>query len=233
MAALTVDEMRTFVKTHLDTDSTELPNEILDAYRVEAENRISMSSERWSFYEYEWDWLTVADEPYFSIDTANAVLAALGAPEIQDLIAVQGPRWRIDPRSHEVMQERFEYTTERGEPRFWTEWGKKIYLWPTPGAVYALKLRGYKKPNHGTTDGGSPDLPHEFHPLIQQWMLGRAYQQQDDVITSPAIFNAFERELQVLRKRYESVSRATTRTLGGVKRSGQGRVNGRLLFPWE
>lgn len=226
---MSVADLRTFVTTHLDTDSTELPDDLLDSYLVEGVNRIALSSQRWSFYEATWSLSTVADQQAYDLST----LVGSGGEVVGEVTAVQGPRWRLEPRTHELMSERFEYTTERGEPRFWSVWGGSLFLWPVPLQVYALSVRGYRKPSTVLSDGAYPDLPAEFHPLVGQWMLGRAYQQQDDVVTSPMLFQQFERELSVLRPRYETVSRATTRTLGGVKRSGQGRVNGRLLFPWE
>lgn len=236
--SLTVADLRDFVLSHLDTDETELPDTLLNSYLLEGLNRIALASQRWSFYEHEWSYSTTGSDQSFTLAEANVVFAAFGQPEIQELTAIQGPRWRLEPRSHEVVEERFEYTSEVGEPRFWSVWGGSVYFWPTPDVAYALSLRGYRKPTlfdpaSTASDSYVPDLPDEFHPLLGQWMLGRAYQQQDDVVTSPQIFAQFERSLDVLRKRYETVSRATTRTVGGVKRSGQGRVAGRLLFPFE
>lgn len=226
--SMTIAEMRAFVLSHLDTDSTELPDTLLDSYRVEGENRIQLASQRWSFYEATWSLTTVASTRAYAL----ADLAVFGVVPV-DVFAIQGPRWRLEPRSNESMEERFEFTTAAGQPRFWSQWAGSINLWPTPDAVYTMTVRGQRSPIVRTAADLSPDLPAEFHPLVAQWMLGRAYQQQDDVSTSPMLFRQFEDQLQVLRKRYEVVGRAGVRTLGGTKQSGLSRTNGRLLYPWE
>lgn len=226
---MTVQGMRDFVRNHLGTDNTELPDTLLDVYRQEGTDRITQSSQRWSFYEHQWTFTTTPDVGTYDFAAIQGVDDAV----VGDLVTVQGPRWRLDQHAHEAMQEKFSWTTWRGEPRYWSQFASAVYLWPVPGATYAMKARGYRKPVAAVSATDMPDLPEEFHPLVAQWMLGRSLQQQDDSITAPSIFAQFEQDLRIVRARYESTPRGSTRTMGPRPRSPYARVGARLVFPWE
>lgn len=229
--SMTVLDMRTFVREHLDSDSEELPDSLLDVYRREATNRIELSSQRWSFYESEFSFDTVAGDQTYPL-TSFSVTIGTKTSYLDSVLGVEGPTWRLDPIGHESARERFAATTYQGRPRWWSLWADTIYLWPTPTAIESFVVRGYRSPLEATASSDLPDLPSEFHTLIAEWMLGRAYMQMDDERMGMQFLAAVEGQLAVLRERYETSHRAGMSIMGG-KRRGPAFDQGRLLYPWE
>lgn len=223
--SMTVQALRDYVRTHLDTDSTELPDSLLDAYMNEAIDQIARSEQRWQFFETVWSFSTVGQQRAYPLSGIDST--------VDEVIAVQGPRWRLDPHAHELMQEQYEFSNWSSEPRFWSQWGGSLYLWPTPSGVYSMSVRGYRKPVPPSGAAATPDLPAEMHDLVGTFMLARAYQQQDDEVMSDRFMQAFEQGLNRFRKRYVSAHRGGVRTIGGHQGSPANRLTGRLVFPWE
>ena len=223
--SMTVQALRDYVRTHLDTDSTELPDSLLDVYMNEGIDQIARASERWSFYEDLWTFSSVKGQRAYPLDSLD--------PTIDVVTSVQGPRWRLDPHSHEWAQEQFQWSNWTSQPRYWTRWADSLYLWPTPSSVQTITIRGYRKPVAPSGASATPDLPGEMHDLVGSFMLARAYAHQDDEVMADRFRQDFEQGLSRFRKRYESARRGGTRTIGGNRRSPFARASGRLIFPWE
>ena len=61
-------------------------------------------------------------------------------------------------------------------------WADSVRLYPTPGTIYTVYVRGYQDPSAfgaGAADAAEPaDLPAPFHILIATYGIARAYEQQ-------------------------------------------------------
>ena len=222
---MTVADLRSFVRDHLDSDTDELPDSLLDVYRQEGTDRIVQSSRSWSFYETTVTFTTTANDNTYA-------LSALSTP-LRDIVGVEGPRWRCKPLSYENARETFARTVAAtGEPRWYSIWADTLYLWPTPPSAYSMTVRGYRFPAVATSYSDEPDLPDEFHRLIGYWMLAQAYRQFDDEGMAGQLFGSFEQQLAILRERYESAPRGGISVLGGDRR-GPRYAPGRLIYEWE
>jgi hypothetical protein len=227
---MTVQNLRDYVRNHLESDTSELPDSLLDIYRAEATDRIIQSSERWSFYETDWSFSTTSGTQAYSLASGGIVQGA-SSNQIDSINSISAPTLRLQPQPHELMLAQFPNSGTRGYPLFWSLHAGSIYIWPIPGAIYALTVRGYRKPVAAVLAADTIDLPSEFHPVVGSFMLMRAYQQQDDFIMAPMFTDAFERGLQVLRKRYETAHRGGIRTIGGIQRGSE--IQNRLRYVWE
>jgi hypothetical protein len=225
---MSVQELRDYVRSFLDTDETELPDVLLDVWRREAEQRIQRASSSWTFFDDEWTLNTVAD-------TASYVMADVSpVSTIDEITSITGESWRLKPLAHEAAVQRWTpLTSISAEPAFWSEYAGSIYLWPTPDDAYALSLRGKRQPLAAATAGDEPDLPDEFHELVGEYMLARAYEQQDDDIMSVQKFNRFEVELDLLRRRYERADKGGVQILGGRPKHPMSEIGARLIYDWE
>lgn len=226
MADLTVQTARNFVRTYLDTDTTELPDSLLDVFMDEAQTRIERSSRQWRFYQVEYDLATVASDATYTFATIDA--------NLRDVTVVQGERWQLEPISHESAMTRWANWTGISEPTHWSAWSDVLYLWPTPDAVYNLNVRGYRKMVR-PADAGTPfDFPEDFHPLIVEYTLARVYEQQDDDVMSRQKFDRFENELNALTVRWETPSAGSVYFGGSSKRHPLGTTFPlRAIYDWE
>ena len=58
--AYTLEQLRTYVRQHLDLDQSELPNELIDVWARDASTKIARTRKRWPFLETSWTLTTVA-----------------------------------------------------------------------------------------------------------------------------------------------------------------------------
>lgn len=230
--ARTVQELRDYVRNFLDTDSEELPDSLLDFWRQEAENRITRAIRSWTFYETNFTLSTTASDQSYLLSALTCVEDS--TYDAEELTVVQGPRWQLGWLPHEEAEDRYSNYTGSAEPTFWSQWGDTLYLWPTPDAVYALTARGYRAPVSTVVAGTNPDVPAAFHELIGEFMLARAFEQQDDETLSAAKFAKFEQEFDVLRRRYTKRRSGRVSVFGSTRGRGQfGRLPRRLLYDFE
>jgi hypothetical protein len=227
MADQTVQSARDFVRLYLDTDTEELPDQLLDVFFDQALTRIDRASRRWRFYEAEFALATVASTQSHTFASIDATL--------QDVTTVQGQRWQLEPLSHEIAQRKYAFFIGEQEPMFWSTYADTLYLWPTPGDAYSLVVRGYRKMTRPADAGAAFDFPEDFHPLVLEYALARAYEQQDDDVMSQQKFLRFEQELAELKTRWETPPSGGTVLGAGTRRTpwhGQD-LPSRLLYDFE
>lgn len=183
--AMDLTEMRTFVRNHLDVDSTELPDSLLDRFIIDGADRIERASValggRWSFREVTYGFTVAGGTASYDLDTYAGLNGGALAP-LAFLDEVRGPTWSLLPEDHRAMRARNSRTSPAtGTPRWFTVWGRKLYLWPTPAASGDYEASGTRKGKDWVATNAAPDFPDEFHELIAGWALTRAYIQQDDI----------------------------------------------------
>lgn len=217
---LSAEQLRDHVRVFLDTDEEELTDALLDVFRDEAIDLIEQGSRHWTFYETAGTFTTVEQQQTYVLTDIDASL--------RELQAVQGSTYRLQPLGHEDAQRRYAWSSAgSSRPCHWSIWGDTLYLWPVPSSAVDLDWRGYRTPD--PIDSGEPDMPDAFHRLIATWMLARAYQQQDDDVMAQQHFQTFERQFDVLRRRYETANDAGVSVLGGKPYSAWNR----FPYDWE
>lgn len=225
---MTKQDLRDYVRNFLDTDSIDLPDPLLDVFLAEATDSIARSSQRWSFYETEWSFSTVAAQSAYPLTGASGV-----ATDASTITSVQGPRWQLAEIGHQAARLRYAFTNQSSQPREWSVWSNAIELWPVPNAVYSMVVTGYRKPLTSIGTADTPDVPEEFHPIIAKLMLASAFMQQDDAYTNQVLTQEAESQIQNIRGRYESVQHGGPSVLGGHPPSTYPSGLGRLLFDFE
>lgn len=223
--AMTLAELREFVRAFPDLDDEDLPNGVLDVLLREGHNRITRSERTWSFY-------AVANTLGVSADTQTYDMATLFDDPMSVVTDVLGTNWQLKPIPHKTALARYptQVSTTR-QPNFWSVQGDTLYLWPIPDATYTWTVTGYRKPRAFTAVGDEPDLPDEFHELVAIWGLGRAYAQQDDLEQAGFWRGQFDEGLRTLRKHYAGVGVATGLVLAGGP-NAESHAPG-LRYEWE
>jgi hypothetical protein len=218
---MTVQEMRDYVRSFLDTDDEELPDTLVDVWLAEGTARIQRAFEPWSYYEASYT-LTTASQTT-AITSINSAL--------EHIQGVQGPSWRLRYIPHQLAVDKYAWGDLTGEPVEFSIFAETLYLWPSPSASASYTVTGVRSPTEASAASDTVDLPSEFHPLVCEWMLARAYEQQDDDVMAPMKFARFEQQLEIFRRRYTRPPSPGIQAIGS--QCSYNDLPPRLLFDFE
>lgn len=87
------------------------------------------------------------------------------------------------------------YTSASGTPSLYALDDLGINLYPTPDAVYSLKLRYQKDPADMSADADIPTLPAAHHDILTSYAVSRAFRAEDDQERAASFMGDFERGL--------------------------------------
>lgn len=209
MAQMSVQDLRDYTRLALDSDADEFPDKLCDVWRDEAIDRIVRSFEPWTFLEKSYT---------FTSDGTGSISYASIGPDLESVSSVKAARWLLKFMPHEAAVQKYAWSSQTGGLTVeFSSYGTTLYLWPTPKSGDTFAVTGHRKPVSPSVPTDVPDVPSELHPLIAEYMLGRALEKQGDFFVSPTKFMRFEQELETLRRRFQRGSEA------GVQAIGQGR----------
>lgn len=93
----------------------------------------------------------------------------------------------------------FDEDTE-GNPKFYTRYGGKVHLWPTPDAVYTVKV--LKRIEHSSWTSGANDLPAQWDPVVLALAAHYGFGALEELQQSSFWFN---RAMALIRSRREDI----------------------------
>lgn len=194
--ALTLSQIRDYVRLHLDLDDQDLPDGLIDIWVREGSKRVEKAAPRWPFYETIWTFSTVAaqrDYPFTSISSQIDQIAGVSA---QDRML----QW-VGPDLYQVLNPLNSTTTSA--PKAYSWWNDTLSLFPTPDTTYSLSVHGYRQPDDWVSlgAGGTPDLPDELHNTVALWAVAKAYAQQEDPELGQIYQQQFADELTEFKRR--------------------------------
>lgn len=229
--ALTLQEIRDYVRESLDIEQDDLPDSLLDAYIREGSKRIERAEARWPFYEATYGVTLPSGETSVAKSTVGADL-----DQIVNIVHDNGSYPSLEWIGFDVYQELLKQqpdTTSR--PMYYAEWGDTLHFFPEADTSYAVTVYGYRKAadwvSQGT--GATPDLPDELHNTVAMWALQRAYSQQEDPELSALYERQFSDELNEFRRRLVLTPQKQPMVLNrGPLRSRDALLN-RLRYDWE
>jgi len=121
-----------------------------------------------------------------------------------------------------------------------------IRLYPTPGEIQTISVRGYRNPvdfagnspvyRTAIAAADTPDLPEPFNTVLALYAIYRSYQQQEDAAMGQQYYAQFIQELENLRARFEDAPAAQPLILNSMRASrwmGQSYLPNRLRYSWE
>lgn len=227
MAALTLQQIRDQVRNTVELDATDIPDSILDLFIQEGFDRIARDERRWSFYEADYTFSSVASQGAYAFTSIDADLATVDGVEHEN--------WMLMPISHQLAQGQYAGSDVTGTPTNFSVWNSKLHLWPKPDGVLTVSVRGYRQPSDWIAQGSgaSPDVPVEFHPLIVLWALHRAYLQQDDQASGQMLRQMFTEQFRVLKTRYMREHVAEPSIIGATHGTSFSMLPPRLRYPFD
>ena len=229
--------MRSYVRSVVDIDSTDISDDVMNRFLGEAYDVIVYSEKRWPFFEVASTFSTVIDQKDYTL-AAVGTSVTNGLREIASLKTENHVLEYIGRDDGDVIYPLDSNTT--GEPWYWSYWADSVRLYPTPSSVKTLYVRGYADPaafGAGSSDATEPsDLPTPFHIVVATYGIARAYEQQEDPTMSAQYFSIFNQELDNLRARYEDMPAAQPVRLNSRSVSrwmSQSYMPNRLRYSWE
>lgn len=234
--SMTLQDMRDFVRNALDTDSTDLPDSLLDRYIADGSNRVDEHSSRWSFRAIDYSFATVANQQAYDIRSAARV-SGITYPII-DIVDVRGPNWSLSPKDHAASRARWRRTslTTNQNPSEFSLWGDSIYLWPAPTGGTTISITGYRDAIDWISLNSTPDFPGDFHELIAWWALNRGHAREGDPQMADFYRGEFEATLQKRADAWMTGLDAQPLVIGESGSREQWRARngmGPLIYSWE
>jgi hypothetical protein len=213
--ALNLIELRTQVRSMADLDEVDLPDSVIDQYAREGFQRIYALERKWPYLEASYTFNTVANQRDYPI-------AAIG--DIREIISVvdtsvSGERFTLISNA-EAESIWLGNLDTPSRPYFFSFWGGNISLYPKPDSVYPIAIRAYRNPSYAwLTDTSLPiDFDEWFHQILPYFILGRAYQRQEDAELSNIHMRSFEEGVAFARRDLMRGSSAQPVVMSGGRR---------------
>jgi hypothetical protein len=177
---MTLQELRDLVRNLLETDTTELPDGVLDLFLQDAYERIVYSEKRWPGFEQRGTVVTEEGTRAYAFPDDASGNAWVDVAHMADSTWF-GP---LEYISNEHAEDFWSGVSDiNARPRYWSIWEEQIQLWPKPDGIYTLNLRGFRGPSDWIALGAGqqPDLPRAFDIAIAYMATSLAYAQIEDV----------------------------------------------------
>ena len=232
-----ISTMRSYVRSVVDIDSSDISDDTMNRFLGEGYDVIVYSEKRWPFFEVEATFDTVKDQKDYTL----AVVGASVTNGLRDIASLRTNGHVVTYVGRDTGDVVYPLdVTGTGEPWWWSYWAEKVRLYPTPGGVHTVTVRGYNEPaafGAGVADGVEPsDLPTPFHMVIATYGIARAYEQQEDPTMAAQYFAVFNQELDNLRARYEDTPSPQPIIVGSRRASrwlAQTIFPSRYRYSWE
>ena len=224
--AYNLQQLRDYIRLHLDLDAEEIPNTMLDFWARDASIKISRTRKRWPFFETSWTLVTTPNERDYPLTTSFDPV-----PDEITSIVRDDRRLRYLGRD-EAEAAYLPYQIDTGFVTYFNVWNNTLRLYPKPTFADTLHVRGYRKVNDWVADGSGaePDFPEEFHDAIRMYMLAQAYLQQEDPEMFQQFMSSFDAEMRLLAKQYGDTPGPYPLVLGGGPTIRQ---PNRLHYPFD
>lgn len=188
---MNLDEVRSFVRTQLDLDPTDLPDTLLDVYVQDGFDRTIAIEQRWPFYESLWT---------ATIGVDGKGTMPVDARVIEELIGVGGRvLMHVDFR---YAAEWFGTTTPVGNPQYWTTINRQLRVWPAPSSPQDLSAHGYRMSADWIRDGASAevDADRRLHIPVCWYACSLGYAQQEDEVLEGTYLGRFKESASIARE---------------------------------
>jgi hypothetical protein len=236
MASLSAADIRQYVLDYLDLEIDELPTSALNIFMQSGYDEIiGFFDESPTWLHVEYTFTALSGQQEYDLDSFPGLIVPTPLQEISD---VRGPRWNLTPVSHR--QARAQYradTPQTGTPTIFSKWGRSLFLWPNLTQSDTYTVTGTRQPIDWIATNSAPDCPQEFHNLIADYTLARAYIQQDDADTGQMMLNAFTPTLHRLATRFYDSNDAQPLVVGGGLQGDNewrtSKVLAPLIYDWE
>ena len=232
-----ISTMRSYVRSVVDIDSSDISDDTLNRFLGEGYDLIVYTEKRWPFFEKATTFDTVSSQKDYTL-AAVGVSVTNGLREVAALRTDDHVITIVGRDEGDIVYPLNVNGT--GAPWWWSYWAEAVRLYPTPTSVQTINVRGYANPaafGAGVADAVEPsDLPDPFHVVIATYGIARAYEQQEDPLMAQQYLSIFYQELDNLKARYDDMPAPQPVVLNSRNASrwrSQVILPNRLRYSWE
>jgi len=176
----TLAEISSFARAVLQTDDTDLTDEMLLVFGNDSTERIVNVRNIWPHLYSEGTLAVVASDGQYALNSASFTPQTFTYLESV---------WDDNGMGRSLVETDYQEATafwignnqtESDSPGWFSIYGGNLYLYPRPSASRTYRVGGYREPTAMTTSGTSPDLPTRFHNAIQYGVVSLALAQTED-----------------------------------------------------
>lgn len=193
---MNLSDIRSKVRAITDMDTTDLPDALLDMYAKDGFERMIALERRWPFYQKSYSLSTVADQREYAVSS----IGTGDVLEITSVVDTTNGGQRLTLIAHEDAEAVWNGSSDlTGRPLHFSFWEGNIHLWPKPNAVYALALRGFRKPVDWTANTSTEiDADSRLHQAIVYYVVAQVYQLQEDIELATFYRNSFDEAVRLV-----------------------------------
>lgn len=209
---MNLGQLRTYVRSMLDCDESDVTEFMLDAWLQEGSDRVHRFAD-WPWLDTTWDLSTALTAVDFSeiVDDSN------DTPKNIDYVH-NGDEELMHQDAQVLLTAQFDETDVRGRPRYWAvRGGRTLLLHPTPSAAEAYVIQGQRAPRDWVAQGATaePDMPRQLHYAVAHWALGNAYQHLGDGQNANHNFERAQLTLSEVKQDLKQVAYGAPSVMGG------------------
>ena len=230
--ALSLQQIRDYVRLHLDLEIEDLPDQVLDFFIREGSHRIERAEPRWPFYEISVPLGLLTGQSTISKAEIDPTLDQISGITHDVSVAFPPLVWVGRETINDQLSMR---PNALGRPLYFSEWAGNVLFFPTPDLDYNLTVHGYRRGSDWVADGAgaSPDLPEELHNTVAVWAVAKAYAQQEDELLAGLYERQFSDELNEFRRRLVVTPLHQPVVIGGGTPPSPMERFARPRFDWE
>lgn len=197
-SAMTLADLREYVRTQTQTTAGELPNATIDNYLNEAFNRTIAWENQWPSLEKTWTITQTAGEYTAPVPGDCNVAAITGMISFDQ-------RVRLQLTPHVTAQNVWGEGYRGGYPGYaaFSVWAGEFVFWPnvvhTTDVDY--ELTGFRFPTDWISEGdaGVPDIDSRLHRALGHYAISLAYAQQEDESLEGTYMMRWQRDVEQIR----------------------------------
>ena len=190
-----VQELRNYVRNHLEVDDEELPDSLLNVYLQDAFEHTIAFDNRWPRNEKTW---TV------SKIVGNTTATLSDDLLIPSIMSVTNGIQRLTYLTQENVEQMFSQAAPptTGTPIYYSVWGRELSFWPSPSvdASYDVVVRGYRQPVWTNEASAIPDLDGRLHLALAYYAMALCYSAQEDEILEGVHMSRWDRDLKMFAR---------------------------------
>jgi len=214
--SLTKTQLRDFVRSQLDVDEEELPNDRLDLYLADAFWSTVEAEQRWPMYEVEAQ-ITFTD----GVAAMPASLRGIETLYYNDQLPF------ID---YGTVERAFGAPAPFGIPRFFTIRNQQILMYPAQEGGVEAFAQGWRTPDDFllATAGDAPDCDERLHYALIYFACSIAQAANEDEVLRGLYYSQWEAAVERARRDIMRPHPARSRILNG----GVGKAVNRTSYWW-
>ena len=194
-----VDDLIALVRQTTSLEEADLPSSLIRTYIMDGYQKVINLERRWPFFETTYTISTTAlTRAYPIANIGNGDLREVSA--VTDT-SVAGNRLTLIPmeEAERIWNGSMDVPMR---PLYYAIWGYELRLYPKPGAVYPLTIRGYRKPSMLWVNDSSRqiDCDDRLHLALGYYAISQTYRRQEDPEMAANYKQLFDENVQLAVK---------------------------------